>query len=233
MRFLHDTHRVVVPADSAVDVIMRRQDRPFNDLTVWGQPAADDAEVGKRFSGQPINVTGVSISVIGSTTVDGNGTLSFTFVGTLLAWQAPGAGAPGAAQNVGAGGTFTLAGGDGSTITVVVVAGSLPGVNQSDVITITTTFPPVQTRSFTTQVFQGPTAVAAPTARVNNALYPIFDPGDVGRIWSINEPTSNPQQKGTINEVRGFPIAVRVTNTDVTNALAITIEFVAMCIDQG
>lgn len=232
MKFLRDTHRVVVPAGSVLDVIMRGQERPFNDLTIWGTPAAPDAVVGARFATQPVNITGVAIVSVSTTAADGAGTLSFTFVGTLLDWQAPGAGAPGPAQNVGAGGTFVLDGGDGSTITVKVVGASLPGANQVDAITISTTFATPEARLFTTQVFFGPTAQGGAAARVNNSSYLVYDPGDAGRIWSANERSSNPQQFGRANEVRGFPVAVRVTNNDAA-ALAIAIEFVAMAIDQG
>lgn len=232
MKFLRDTHRVVVPAGSTRDVVMAGQERPFNDLTIWAKPAADEPVVGARFATQPVNCTGVAITAVSSNTTDGNGTLSFTFVGTLLDWQAPGAGAPGAAQNVGAGGTFVLDGGDGSTITVMVTAGALPGADQSDTIAITTTFPTPATRSFTTQVFFGPTAQGAAAAHADNNASIVYDPGDAGRIWSANEPSSNPQQAGRANEVRGFPVTVRIVNND-TVALAIAIEFVAMGIDQG
>lgn len=84
----------------------------------------------------PITVTGVLISGADPVTAVGVGTLAFVAIGTLLSWQAPGAGAPGAAQNVGAGGVFTLAGGDGSTIDVFVTAGSLPAGDESDPITV-------------------------------------------------------------------------------------------------
>lgn len=89
-----------------------------------------------RQSTQPVNITGVTITAVDPATAIGTGTLDFTFVGTLLKWKAPGSGVFGAAQNVGAGGAFTLAGGDGTTIDVTVVAGSLPGSNKSDIITV-------------------------------------------------------------------------------------------------
>jgi hypothetical protein len=89
---------------------------------------------------QPVNVTGVVIIDHG-TTNDGTGTLAFTFVGTLLSWQAPTVGSPGPAVNVGAGGTFTLFGGDAQTfIRVTVTGGSLPGSNQSDVVSVVNWF---------------------------------------------------------------------------------------------
>lgn len=88
-------------------------------------------------SSQPTNITGVVITAVDPATTVGAGTMTFTAIGTLLDWQAPGAGAPGAAQNVGAGGNFTLAGGDGTTIDVTVTALSLPVGDESDSIDIT------------------------------------------------------------------------------------------------
>lgn len=76
---------------------------------------------------QPVAITGVTIIALDSTTKSGTGTLTYQ-AGTTqtLAWQAPTAGAPGAAVPVGAGGVFTLAGGDGSSIAVSVQATGLP-----------------------------------------------------------------------------------------------------------
>lgn len=92
------------------------------------------------FMTQPGTITGVVIVGV-SGGMAGSGTLTFTFVGTLLSWQAPGVGAPGVAQNVGAGGVFELDGGAGSgqTLRVVVTAGGLPGANQVNVLVITET----------------------------------------------------------------------------------------------
>lgn len=87
-------------------------------------------------SEQPTTVTGVEVTAVDPATTPGTGTLTFVAVGTLLSWQAPGAGAPGAAQNVGAGGPFTLAGGDGTTIDVLVTAVNLPAGDEADVLTI-------------------------------------------------------------------------------------------------
>jgi hypothetical protein len=89
-----------------------------------------------RQSNQPVNITGVEITAVDPATPTGTGTMTFTAAGTLLDWQAPGAGAPGAAQNVGAGGSFTLDGGDGTTIDVDVVALNLPAGDESDEILI-------------------------------------------------------------------------------------------------
>lgn len=318
MRFVRNSQRVIVPANSELDVVMARQDRPFNDLTIWGVPAGDEVVVGRRYIEQPVNVTGVAVTGVSaavpdgsgvltytaaSTSLDwqspgslgpgraidvslggtfdlagrsitqpvnitgvdiqsvtsdatnGNGTLTYTAAGTLLAWRAPGAGAPGAAVNVGAGGVFVLAGGDGSTMsvdvtavnlpagnesdtialgddlvttTVVVVAAGLPGADQNDTLAITTTFPTAQTRNFSTQVFFGPTSQGGAAARVNNNVYLVYDPGDAGRVWPTNEPSSNPQRE----DVRGLPVTVRIINS-AADALAITIEFMAMTIEQG
>jgi len=234
MRFIRTTRKLVVNAGGGIaDAIFQGMDRPFIDLTIWGVPQTEPVVVNAKYASSPANITGVSIIGVSNNTADGIGTLSFTAVGTLLAWQAPGAGAPGPAQNVGAGGTFVLAGGDGSTITVEVVAGSLPVGNQVDNITISTTFPTAKTRNFTSQLFFGPTAQTAPVPRANDAVYLIYDPGDVGRVWPTYEPSSNPQQKGTSNQVHGFPITVRITNLDPASKLVITVEILSMSIDQG
>jgi len=232
VRFVRLTKTVTVPAGATRDVVMPGQDRNFNDLTIWGVPAqAGPVVIGARYAGETVNVTGVTTRA--TTSPDGNGTLAFVAAGTLLSWQAPGAGAPGAAQDVHLGGTFVLDGGDGTTLTVDVTAGSLPGINQSDTIVISTTFPPARTRSFTSQVFYGPTAQGLATVRGSDATYLVYDPGDAGRVWAANEPTSSPQQKGTSNQIRGFPITVRIVNTAVAGDLVMTVEFVMMTIDQG
>lgn len=85
----------------------------------------------------PINITGTVITAVSASTPAGTGTLTYTTGGTLMSWQAPGAGAPGAAQNVGGGGTFVLAGGDGSTISVTIISASLPASDKVDSIVIT------------------------------------------------------------------------------------------------
>lgn len=89
-----------------------------------------------NYATQPTNISGVTIGAVSSTTAEGTGTLTFTFVGLLLTWQAPGevAGAPVA---VGGGGAFVLTSGGGTAIAVTVIAGSLPVANQSDSIIIT------------------------------------------------------------------------------------------------
>lgn len=87
-------------------------------------------------------------------------------------------------------------------------------------------------KNFTTEVFFGPTSQAAALLRPDDEVFMAFDPGDAVRIWPPNNPTSNPQQRGTNNQVHGFPIMVRITNLDVA-ALVIAVEFNAMTIDQG
>lgn len=88
--------------------------------------------VRKAVTKQPTNVTGVTVHHANGACPSGNGTLTFVAVGTTLAWTANG-GLAGAAQNVGAGGQFTLAGGAANQdIIVSVNAGSLPGANQND-----------------------------------------------------------------------------------------------------
>jgi len=91
-----------------------------------------------NYAAQPINVTGTTITAVSSNTSAGTGTLAYAFATTELTWTPPG-GAAGAAVNVGGGGTFTLSGGGGSppTITVEVIAASLPVANASDSIVIT------------------------------------------------------------------------------------------------
>jgi hypothetical protein len=78
-------------------------------------------------NGQPTNITGVVIISISDTTLSGTGVLTYVAGATrTLQWQAPGAVVPGAAVVVGLGGTFTLPGGDGSSIAVTVSATGLP-----------------------------------------------------------------------------------------------------------
>lgn len=86
------------------------------------------------------------------------------------------------------------------------------------------------TRNFSSQVFFGHTSQAGAAARVDDNVYLIYDPGDTERIWPANEPTSNPQNA---RKVKGFPITVRLVNSDATLPLVITVEFCAMTIDQG
>lgn len=86
---------------------------------------------------QPENVTGVLIKAVSDDTLSGTGTLTFTFSGTTLEWEAPSAGTPGAAQDVSSGGTYVLDGGDGSTIRVDVSASGIPTADESDSIEIT------------------------------------------------------------------------------------------------
>jgi len=78
------------------------------------------------------NVTGVTYRHANSGTPVGVGTLAFVNAATTLAWTANGDTA-GAAVDVSAGGNFTLESGTaGRELYVTVVAGSLPGADQSD-----------------------------------------------------------------------------------------------------
>lgn len=94
---------------------------------VMGQPM-----VKKPVMVQPSNVTGVTVHYAGSACAAGNGTLTFTAVGTTLTWT-PSGGAAGAAVNVGAGGRFTLPNAAANSELVITVdAASLPVANQID-----------------------------------------------------------------------------------------------------
>lgn len=78
------------------------------------------------------NVTGVVLNRAESTCPTGDGTLSFTAVGTTLSWTANGDTA-GAAVDVSAGGDFTLQSGTaGAALFVTVTALSLPVTDKSD-----------------------------------------------------------------------------------------------------
>lgn len=86
------------------------------------------------------NITGVTIEYAQISTPLGQGTLSYTAAGTSLSWTANGDTA-GTGVDVSAGGTFTIpSGSTGADLTVTVVAGSLPGTNQSDNINIPASF---------------------------------------------------------------------------------------------
>ncbi len=87
----------------------------------------DDNSVGLGIVAQPVNATGVVIHRTALST-GGTRTLAYTAVGTTLSWGG------GAAVNVGAGGSFTLAATDGSSIAVAVTAASLPVGNTTDSI---------------------------------------------------------------------------------------------------
>lgn len=98
----------------------------------WLKALLGAPSVGKAVTTQPVNVTGVSVNYAEADCPVGNGTLSFTFIGTTLAWT-PQGGLIGAAINVGAGGNFLLeGGGGGKRISVSVTGAALPGANQAD-----------------------------------------------------------------------------------------------------
>lgn len=87
---------------------------------------------------QPAAVTGVTIAGVAGGRA-GAGTLQFTAIGTLLAWQAPGAAGFGAGVDVSLGGVFELDGGAGGgpqTLRVVVDGAAIPGGDQSDAVTV-------------------------------------------------------------------------------------------------
>lgn len=87
-----------------------------------------------------VNVTGVAIVRAQKTCPTGDGTLSFAFAGTTLAWAANGDTA-GAAVDVSGGGSFTLQSGTaGAELYVTVTAGSLPGSDKSDTITVSAAY---------------------------------------------------------------------------------------------
>ena len=81
------------------------------------------------------NITGVIALDAPTTAAAGNGTLTFTATGTLLAWAENGDTA-GAGVDVSAGGMFTLASNNGQPLNVGVVAANLPAANQTDTITL-------------------------------------------------------------------------------------------------
>lgn len=238
MRFNRYTRTVRVPADSALDVPMPKEDRAFRELTIWAVPATARTN-GDRTLAALVNVTGVTVLFVSQTTVTGTatGTLTYTALPRALRWQAPGSPAAGPAVALPAATSgnvwLRLDGGDGSYIEVDVDLAATPGATASDTIAATLAVAAAQVRSFTTQIFFGQTAQGAAAARVNDEAYLAYDPGDAVRVWPPNEPSSNPQQKGTTNQVRGFPVICRVVNTDVANDLDITIEFTSMTIDQG
>jgi len=81
-------------------------------------------------------ITGIDAMYAETATPLGDGTLTFTFAASTLAWQANGDTA-GAAVDVSAGGTFTLESGTADRALIVEVdAGALPGVNKSDTVAI-------------------------------------------------------------------------------------------------
>lgn len=103
-------------------------------------------KVQSAVSVQPTNITGVTINRFsGDTPAGTDGTLSYTFAGASLTWQAPGESTPGPAQGIGGTGGYILTADGGSTITIYVDAGSLPGTSQvdSDIVVFSTTTIPI------------------------------------------------------------------------------------------
>jgi hypothetical protein len=241
MRFNWYPLSVLIPASGTKDVLVPNEDRAFRELTIYGRPITARTS-GDRTPGAPgiVNVTGVTFIAFSLDTVTTagaapTGTLSYTANPRRLSWQAPGSQAPGEAVGIvgAAQQLVVLKGGDGSTLTVNVNPALLPAANASDTFPVTLTVAAAQVRSFSSQVFFGPTSQGAALARVTDEQYLIYDPGDTVRIWPPNEPSSNPQRRGTKWEVKGFPITVRIVNSDAVNALGITVEVSSMTIDQG
>lgn len=83
-----------------------------------------------RLANQPVNITGVVLSLDGialaSQLAVGSHSLAFTAAGTLLAIDG------GATVNIGAGGTFTLTAPNGGTVKAIVTAANLPVGDAAD-----------------------------------------------------------------------------------------------------
>lgn len=237
MRFNWYPVSIRVPPSSARDVLMPREDRAFRELTVYGRPHTGRVN-GTRTPGAIVNVTGVTIVASSFDTVTGaaTGTLRWTANPRRLRWQAPGsqeAGTEVGVPELTGQRLIHLTGGDSSFIDVNVNAALLPAANATDLIAFALVVPPAQARNFTSEVFFGPTSQGAAIARLTDEEFLIFDPGDTVRLWPPNEPSSNPQRKGTKWEIHGFDITVRINNLDAVNPLGITIEFSSMTIDSG
>lgn len=95
--------------------------------SLLGQPI-----IAKAVMVQPVAVSGVTVHYAQSAAGAGNGTLTFTLIGTTLAWT-PSGGTIGTAVNVGAGGRFTIPGGVANTgVVVTVEALGLPAGNVTE-----------------------------------------------------------------------------------------------------
>lgn len=80
-------------------------------------------------------ITGVTVNRAEKASATGQGTLSFTATGTTLAWTENGDTA-GTAVDVSGGGDFEINSGNGNTLYVTVDAGSLPGTDETDNVTV-------------------------------------------------------------------------------------------------
>jgi len=110
---------------------VRSEDHPIN---ATEQISRSDIQTSFLRVNTGIGASGSSNSI---TINDAEGTLTYTNTGTLLQWTAPDD-TIGASVNVGAGGTFEIQSNDTDLfIVVTVAAGSLPGSDQSDTLTIT------------------------------------------------------------------------------------------------
>lgn len=106
-------------------------------LIIGGKIRSSNQINGMTVDAGPSNVTGVTISRVAYANGAGSGTLYYTSGNTSLAWKAPGDSSAGTAIDVSGSGTFTLHSyTTDEWITVVVVAGSLPGTDQTDTITV-------------------------------------------------------------------------------------------------
>lgn len=98
----------------------------------WLKGALGAPVTGKAVTSQPVNVTGLTVHYASADCTAGNGTLTYTAIGTTITWT-PQGGAAGAPVNIGAGGNFTLlGGGGGKSVRITVVAASLPVGDQID-----------------------------------------------------------------------------------------------------
>lgn len=87
-------------------------------------------------SGQPVNITGITIISVDSQTAPGTGTLTYAFGAQTLTWAAPGDSA-GATVPLLTSTTYIITSTNGRTILVRVSFSTLPGSNKSDSILIT------------------------------------------------------------------------------------------------
>ena len=86
---------------------------------------------------QPVNITGVTIIQLDTTTPTGTGTLSYNSGTQQITWQAPGEGSPGSGVSIAISGVYTVLSFTGHTITLNVSATILPSSNKTDSISIT------------------------------------------------------------------------------------------------
>lgn len=85
---------------------------------------------------------------------------------------------------------------------------------------------------FDHETFFGPTSQAAAANRTDDEIFMTYDPGDAVRIWPANEPTANLHRAAAMEQPKGFPITVQLTNNAAAKVV-IAVHFMAMTIDQG